>query len=394
MTERLPTNWRVQGPLLGFLLVTVVLAFVVFRYFLLTFTVAASVALMLSPLQGALSRRLGGRDGLAASLLMLGVMFVILVPVFLYGALIFQQAVAFLDWLRPHLEAREWDRFWREVVPQRSPKLASLLRQMGWEAPPLTAGLARASEVANHYVQVVVTGVATVALDLVIFLMMLFFLLRDGEELRQSLRGVSPFTRGQETELLEHLGNTVKAVLQAMIIVPLIQGVVAFFGFWAFGLPSPLLWAVMVVFAALIPILGSPLAWIPAALYFLVNGRMGLALGMTAYGVFVISMVDNIVKPMILRGSAQIHMMLGFLSIMGGLIAFGPKGLIVGPVVLSLVLSAYRIYRYDILRWREEEGMGATIMAGLPPPGVPIAEPAAAPEPAAVGAADPRVVSR
>jgi predicted PurR-regulated permease PerM len=225
----------------------------------------------------------------------------------------------------------------------------------------------------------------------VIFLMMLFFLLRDGEELRQSLRGISPFTRGQETELLEHLGNTVKAVLQAMIIVPLIQGVVAFFGFWAFGLPSPLLWAVMVVFAALIPILGSPLAWIPAALYFLVNGDMGRALGMTAYGVFVISMVDNIVKPIILKGSAQIHTMLGFLSIMGGLLAFGPKGLIVGPVVLSLVLSAYRIYRYDILRWREEEGMGATIMAGLPPPpSAPLAEP----EPAAMAGADTTVVSR
>ena len=100
------------------------------------------------------------------------------------------------------------------------------------------------SEVANHYVQVVLTGVATVLLDLVIFLMMLFFLLRDGDDLRESLRGISPFTRGQETELLDHLGNTVKAVLQAMIIVPLIQGIVAFFGFWAFGVPSPLLWAV------------------------------------------------------------------------------------------------------------------------------------------------------
>jgi predicted PurR-regulated permease PerM len=394
MPDRLRTNWRVQGPLLGFLVVTLVLFFVVFRYFLLTFTVAASVALMLSAVQGALSRRLGNRDGLAAALLVLAAIFVILVPVFLYGALIFQQAVAFLDWLRPHLEPREWDRFWREVVPQRQPKLANWLKQIGWEAPPLTQGLARLSEVANYYVQVLLTGVATVALDLTIFLMMLFFLLRDGDDLRESLRGISPFTRGQETELLEHLGNTVKAVLQAMIIVPLIQGVVAFCGFWAFGLPSPLLWAVMVVFAALIPILGSPLAWIPAALYFLVNGDTGRALGMTAYGVFVISMVDNIVKPIILKGSAQIHTMLGFLSIMGGLLAFGPKGLIVGPVVLSLVLSAYRIYRYDILRWREEEGMGATIMAGLPPPGAPLAEPSSAPEAAALAAADTTVASR
>jgi predicted PurR-regulated permease PerM len=379
MMERSSTNWRVQAPLLAFLVVSLTLAFIVFRYFLLTFTVAASVALLLSRLQDNLTKRLGGRSGLTAALLVLFCTVVILVPVSLYGVLIGQQAQAFLEWLRPHLEPHEWDRFWREVVPARSPKIASWLRQIGWEAPPLTAGLSRASAAANHYVQVLLTGVATVLLDLVIFLMMLFFLLRDGDDLREGLRGISPFTRGQESEVLEHLGNTVKAVLQAMIIVPLLQGIVAFLGFWAFGLPSPLLWAVMVVFAALIPILGSPLGWIPAALYFLANGDMNRALGMAAYGTFVISMVDNIVKPIILRGSAQIHMMLGFLSILGGLLAFGPKGLIVGPVILSLVLSAYRIYRYDVLRWREEEGMGATIMAGLPPPQPEVEDPVGAP---------------
>ena len=140
MTERFRTNWRVQGPLLGFLVVTLVLAFVVFRYFLLTFTVAASVALMLSSVQGALSRRLGNRDGLAAALLVLAATFVILIPVILYGTLIFQQAVAFLDWLQPHLEPREWDRFWREIVPQRQPKLANWLKQMGWEGAAPDAG--------------------------------------------------------------------------------------------------------------------------------------------------------------------------------------------------------------------------------------------------------------
>ena len=91
----------------------------------------------------------------------------LLVPIVLFTSTLLQ------DWLRPHLEPQEWDRFWREIVPQRQPKLASWLRQMGWEAPPLTQGLARASEMANHYVQVVLTGVATVALDLTIVLMML-----------------------------------------------------------------------------------------------------------------------------------------------------------------------------------------------------------------------------
>jgi predicted PurR-regulated permease PerM len=162
-----------------------------------------------------------------------------------------------------------------------------------------------------------------------------------------------------------------------MIVVPLVQGVIAYVGFRIFGVPSALLWAVMVVFAALIPIVGSPLAWVPACLFLAFEGSTGRAVGLFLYGLLCISMVDNILKPLILRGTAQIHTMLGFLSILGGLMAFGPKGVVAGPVVLSLVLSAYRIYRYDILRWRAEEHLhpqadgdgepaAAGVIAGLP----------------------------
>src|SRR4029077_9491150 len=98
-------------------------------------------------------------------------------------------------------------------------------------------------------------------------------------------------------ELIEHLGNTVKASLQAMIVVPLIQGVVAFLAFVVLGVPSPVLWAVMIVFTALIPILGSPLAWIPAAIYLFVNVSVARGVVMAVYGVLVIGMVDNVVKP-------------------------------------------------------------------------------------------------
>ena len=90
------------------------------------------------------------------------------------------------------------------------------------------------------------------------------------------------------------------------------------------------------------------------------DGSLAKGLGLLLYGALLISGIDNVIKPLILRGAAQIHMLLGFLSILGGIFAFGPKGLIVGPVVLSLVLSAYRIYRYDVLRWKKApEGAGA-----------------------------------
>jgi predicted PurR-regulated permease PerM len=282
----------------------------------------------------------------------------ILVPVLSYGMLLVQQAAGFFDWVRPRLEPAAVDRLWRETLPARFPLLMSWLRSTGIASvPSASAALARLTSSAQGVVQAVLAGLATAALDLIVFLMMVFFLLRDAPLLREQVRGVSPFTRGQEAEMLEHLTRTVRGVLQAMLLVPLAQGLVALLGFMLFGLPAPFLWSAMVVFAALIPLVGSPLAWVPAGLYlFSISQPRGI--GLLIYGVLVISMIDNILKPLILKGAAQVHTMLGFLAILGGLYAFGFKGLVVGPVVLSLVMSAFRIYRHDILRWRAELGTG------------------------------------
>src|SRR6185436_16649983 len=131
------------------------------------------------------------------------------------------------------------------------------------------------------------------------------FLLRDGDDLRDAVRGISPLTRGQETEMMNHLTNTVKGVLQSMVVVPLVQGLAALVGFLIFGVPSPVLWSVMVVLAAVIPIVGSPLAWVPAGIYLLLHGREAQGVGVLIYGTLVIATVDNIVKPLILRGAAR-----------------------------------------------------------------------------------------
>jgi predicted PurR-regulated permease PerM len=350
-----PRNWRTQVPLFLILLLILILAVAVFRHFLLTFVVAGSVALMLARPQRYLTGRLGGRRWLAAGLLVVLVTVAIAVPVIAYGNLLAQQAMAFVEWLRPWLEPAAFEKLWREDLPRRYPFLMAWVRQSGGGAmPAASSALSRILTEVNYLAQSVLTGLAAGLIDLGIFLMMLFFLLRDGEQLRDAVRGVSPLTRGQETEVMEHLANTVKGVLQSMVVVPLAQGAVALVGFLIFGVPSPVLWSVMVVLASVIPLLGSPLAWVPAAIYLLTQGREAQGIGLLIYGALVIAGVDNIIKPLILKGAARIHTMLGFLSILGGLYAFGPKGLIAGPVTLSLVLSAYRIYRYDVLRWRQD----------------------------------------
>src|SRR4030095_4713181 len=265
---------RVSIPLVACLVVVLVLALLIFRFFVLTFTIAASVALLLAPLQRALTRRLGGWRTLAAGLLGVLLTLALVAPLFTLGTIIAQQAAGFVDWLRPNLEPAAFDKFWRETLPSRYPLIMAWVRRLTGGSSLSTASsvLSRVATEVNHLAQSFVTGLASVLMDFGIFVLMLFFLLRDGDEIREAVRGISPLTRGQEQEIVTHLTRTVRGVLQSMVLVPLAQGLVPFVGLWTLGVPSPLLWSVMVVFAALIPILGSPLAWIPAGLYLLYQG--------------------------------------------------------------------------------------------------------------------------
>jgi predicted PurR-regulated permease PerM len=266
------------------------------------------------------------------------------------AALLGQQAFGFFDWLGPRLQPAALESLWRETLPERYPSLAPWFETSGGAAMPLVSdALSGLAGGANSLIQKTVTGLTSAALELVLFLLILFFFLRDGTRLREEARKVSPISQSQEDQILDHLTRTVKGVLQAMVVVPLVQGLVAMLGFWIFGVPSPLLWGVMVIFAAFIPLLGSPLGWVPAAVYLIVTQPGMAGWGLLAYGILFISTIDNFVKPLLLRDAAQIHPLLGFLAILGGVMAFGPMGFLVGPVVLSLMLSALRIYRQDFL---------------------------------------------
>jgi predicted PurR-regulated permease PerM len=350
------SNWRIQVPLALCLLLVLLFAYLVFRHFLLTFTVAGSVALILAPLQRHLSRKIGGSA--AAGLLVLVCTVVLLLPLIFFGVMLTQQATAAFEWLRPHLEPSALEKLWRETLPGRYPFLMAWVREStggGSAMPAASEALSRLTAAVNGFLQLALVHLIAGIMDMIVFVMMLFFLLRDGAQLRDVLRGVSPLTRGQETEIIDHLAKTVKGVLLSMVIVPVAQGVVSLVGFWMFGVPSPVLLSVFVFFAAMIHLIGTPLVWIPTGLYLFFWVSPAKGIGMLLYGALIISTMDNIIKPMILKGAAQIHALLAFLSVLGGLYAFGAKGLIAGPVILSLVLSAYRIYRYDILRWRHEE---------------------------------------
>jgi predicted PurR-regulated permease PerM len=339
-------------PLLFALAVILLLAFWVFRPFVLVASVAACVALLLGPAQRRLTRLLRGRAGIASMLIVLVTTLVILVPVLTSLFLLTRQATLFLQWVttQPLVGPDELQIFW-EALPERYPALQAWTTYIQAQVTPvLTGGIAQLAGGANALLQGVLSRVTRAAVDLGLFLLVLFFLLRDGGRLKKELRPVSPFSEEQETQIFEHLERTILGALQAVVVVPVAQGILAGIGFMIFGVPSPLLWGTAVILAATVPLVGSPLGWVPAVVYLLVQGQVGPGLGLLVYCTVVVSGSDNVVKPLLLRGAARIHPLLGFLSIVGGVLAFGVFGFLIGPVILSLVLSAIRIYRLDILR--------------------------------------------
>jgi len=339
-------------PLLLALAAILVLAFFVFRPFILVFSVAACVALLLGPVQRRLTALLRGHAGLASMIIVLVTTVVILVPVLTSLFLLTRQAALFLQWMttQPVVGPEELQHIW-EQLPQRYPTLEEWIAYVQAQVTPvLTGGAAQVASTANSLLQGVLGRVSRAAIDLGLFLLILFFLLRDGGRLKEELRPVSPFSDEQERQIFEHLERTILGALQAVVVVPVAQGILAGLGFMIFGVPSPLLWGTAVILAATVPLVGSPLGWVPAVVYLFVQGEVGPALGLLVYCTVIVSGSDNVVKPLLLRGAARIHPLLGFLSIVGGVLAFGVFGFLIGPVILSLVLSAIRIYRLDILR--------------------------------------------
>ena len=200
----------------------------------------------------------------------------------------------------------------------------------------LTAGL-------NQLVQSTLVGITSAILYPILFLLGMFFLLRDGKRFTGEIVGLLPFSKPERDEVFLSVSRTVKGVLYSMVLVPVAQGLLAVLGFWIFGLPSPFFWGTVLILSATIPGIGAPLIWVPAAIYLLVASSVWQGIGLLLYGTLVISLVDNLIKPLLLHGTARIHTFLAFLSLVGGLLTFGPAGFLLGPVAFSILQSMVRI---------------------------------------------------
>lgn len=331
------------------------LVYTVASPFLVAIGWAATLTVVTFPVYDRLRRKLGGRQGLAATLMVLATVLVLVVPTIgLMGALSRQAADVY-----PRLE---------ELASRENPLQPVLEKLDAYKGHPLLGGpaawgrtqLAAATggfrtTVPEGMRKVIgaVTGMLTAALSNVLsFLLNLFLTLAAlgifytrGEIVLEEVISLMPLPVERSRELTTRLGVVTKAVVKGVGLTAIAQGVLGGLGFWVTGLPSPLLFGTVIAFASLIPVIGTALVWLPGALYLLFTGETAGGIGLILWGALVVGNIDNVLHPLLIGGNAGIPMPLLIVGLLGGLFSYGLTGLVLGPLVLTVLLFVLEEHR-------------------------------------------------
>ena len=192
---------------------------------------------------------------------------------------------------------------------------------------------------------VVVGGAVGAVVQTLLVVFTLFYFFRDGERIRQAGYEMLPLERVQTHDIVKRTQEVIGATVYGVLVIAAIQGTLGTFIFSILGLPSPLLWGVVMFFLSMIPMAGAFLVWVPAALYLALTGAYVKAIVLVVWGVLVIGTIDNFLSPRLVGQRARLHELLIFFAVLGGLEVFGVLGLVLGPVIVAVTLALIEMVR-------------------------------------------------
>jgi predicted PurR-regulated permease PerM len=188
-------------------------------------------------------------------------------------------------------------------------------------------------------------GVVGVIVQMFFVIFTMYYLFRDGDKIFTTVRDALPLEREQATAIMARTRDVIGASVYGVMAVAVVQGTLGGIAFWALGVPSAIVWGVVMTFLSMIPMLGAFLVWVPAAAYLALSGHPVKALLMVLWGTLVIGMADNFLRPRLVGGRTKLHELLIFFAVLGGLQVFGVLGIVLGPVVLAITLALVNVFK-------------------------------------------------
>jgi len=209
--------------------------------------------------------------------------------------------------------------------------------------------LSAAGKIAYEYSPKVFSATAGMLAALLLVVLFLYMFFAEGERLQQVLLGLVPLDSGHKQVLTREVSGVITGTFAGMVVTALAQGLLIGIGYWIAGIENAFVWGVFAIGVTLIPVVGALAMYMPPAAALIIGGSMGRGIFLLLWGLVLVSMADNIIKPIVMRGKVNVHPVLLALAIIGGSMWLGAVGFIVGPVVVAMMLAMLRIYRNEFI---------------------------------------------
>jgi len=210
----------------------------------------------------------------------------------------------------------------------------------------ITESIKNMAETITQNISLSIANIAGMLFDFVFMLLAVFFFLKDGPDFLSKARNYLPFSEEDKSRLIARVKDMVISTVYGGVVIALIQGVLGGTAFYFLGISSPVLWGCAMTIMSFLPLFGTFSIWGPAVVYLIIQGSIMKGVILLLYGVFVISMVDNILRPIIISGRTKMPTLAVFFSVLGGIKFFGLIGFIMGPLVLALFVSVFEIFKH------------------------------------------------
>ena len=306
--------------------------------FLPALTWALTLDVLAHPLHQRIARHVR-RQSLAAALAIAVVALFVVAPVGFTTYRLIRQGTHLLEDLKSQTESGKW-----RLMIERNPNWEAALRWMESHVDVRTV-TERAVNRAGTWLSSFIEDSLWSVVQILLAFFVLFFLFRDRHLLLRKVSSFIPLSPDETTRVISQVTDTIHATIYGTFVVALVQGLLGGLMFWWLGLSAPLLWGVLMGLLALIPILGAPVVWIPAAVYLATIGSWGKAVLLTSWGTIVIGFVDNLLYPVLVGNRLRMHTLVVLLSVLGGIVIFGGAGLILGPVAVVVTDALVELWK-------------------------------------------------
>ncbi len=309
---------------------------------------ACIIAILFHPVQLWLEKKFGERPNLTALMTLTTCVFLVVIPVLLLLASFLQQGIA----LYQRINAGEIQPAqYIDQIRQAFPVALEFLERIGVDIASLRENATEAALAAGSFLtqNAVTVGMGTFnfLMKLALMLYMAFFLLRDGRQLVDKLVYTLPLGNERERLLFKKIAEVARATVKGNLLVAMAQGSLGGLIFWILEIPAPLLWGVMMAVLSLIPAVGAGLVWLPVAIYLYAAGQWIAATVLISYGILIIGLADNLLRPILVGRDTKLPDWMVLLSTLGGLALLGINGFVIGPLIAVLFIAFWQIFGKD-----------------------------------------------